>query len=310
MKYRVVHTTRYRYSQPVALCHNEAHLRPRSFGGQRCIDSRLLVEPTPAVVHERTDLFGNVVTYFAVQEPHDMLVVTASSSVELTPAAPPRNIEAAVPWETIRLRLYSEPPTPAAVEARHLVLDSPMVVTSADLAAFASPSFSPGRPLLAAVYDLSQRIHREFAYDPHFSTIATPLSDVLRLRRGVCQDFAHLAIGCLRSLGLPARYVSGYLQSVPPPGQARLVGADTSHAWFAAFDPDEGWVDFDPTNDQIVSDQHVTTAWGRDYSDVTPLKGVVFGGGPHTLEVAVDMEPHDSGGSVGAHAPGTPDSRS
>jgi len=288
MRYRVVHTTRYRYSQPVTLCHNEAHLRPRTFGIQSCIESRLSVEPPAALMHERTDFFGNPVTYFAVQEPHDTLIVTATSRVQLTPTTP-RAIDASLPWDTMTLRL-AQSLTPAVIEARHLVLDSPMVLTSAHLAAFASASFSASRPLLAAVYDLSQRIHREFVYDPHFSTVATPLSEVLTVRRGVCQDFAHLAIGCLRSLGLPARYVSGYLQSVAPPGQARLVGADTSHAWFAVFDPDHGWVDFDPTNNQIVSDQHITTAWGRDYSDVTPLKGVVFGGGAHTLEVAVDME--------------------
>jgi len=289
MRYRVVHTTSYRYSQPVTLCHNEAHLRPRSFGRQRCVESRLAVEPAPALMHERTDFFGNPVTYFAVQQPHDTLIVTASSIVELTTAAQPPNLAGSLPWDTMTLQL-GQSLSPQAIEARDLVLDSPMVVTSPDLADFAQPSFSTGRPLLDAVHDLSQRIHREFIYDPHFSTIATPLSDVLTLRRGVCQDFAHLAIGCLRSFGLPARYVSGYLQSLPPPGQPRLVGADTSHAWFAVFDPNTGWVDFDPTNDQLVIDQHVTTAWGRDYSDVTPLKGVVFGGGAHTLEVAVDME--------------------
>jgi transglutaminase-like putative cysteine protease len=288
MKYRVVHTTRYSYSQPVTLCHNEAHLRPRSFAKQRCIDSRLAVQPVPALTHERIDFFGNPVTYFAVQEPHDMLVVTATSSVDLEAAAPP-DFEASLPWDTTTLR-FAHDHSPAVIEARHFVLASPFVVTSSDLATFARPSFSAGRPLLAAVHDLNQRIHREFVYDPNFSSIATPLSEVLTLRRGVCQDFAHLAIGCLRSLGLPARYVSGYLQSVPPAGQPRLVGADTSHAWFAAFDPNAGWVDFDPTNNQVVTDQHVTTAWGRDYSDVTPLKGVVFGGGAHTLEVAVDIE--------------------
>lgn len=289
MRYRIVHTTSYRYSQPVTLCHNEAHLRPRTFGRQRCIESRLAVEPTATLTHDRTDFFGNQVTYFAVQQPHDMLIVTASSTVELATAAPPPDFDASLSWDTMTLRL-AQSLSPEVIEARHLVLDSPMVLTSPDLAAFAQPSFSAGRPLLDAVHDLSQRIHREFIYDPHFSTVATPLSEVLTLRRGVCQDFAHLAIGCLRSLGLPARYVSGYLQSVPPPGQTRLVGADTSHAWFAIFDPNTGWVDFDPTNDQVVIDQHVTTAWGRDYADVTPLKGVVFGGGAHTLEVSVDME--------------------
>ena len=295
MKYRVVHTTRYRYSQLVALCHNEAHLRPRSCDRQHCSDSRLVVEPAPALTHERIDFFGNAVTYFAVQQPHDLLTVTATSSVELRPVVPSPNFEASLPWDTMTLRLASDH-SPVAIVARQLALESPMVATSPDLAEFARPSFTAARPLLAAVHDLSRRIHREFVYDPNFTTIATPLSEVLMLRRGVCQDFAHLAIGCLRSLGLPARYVSGYLQSVPPPGQPRLRGADTSHAWFAVFDPDIGWIDFDPTNDQIANDQHVTTAWGRDYSDVTPLKGVVFGGGAHTLEVAVDMEPEGDGG--------------
>ena len=289
MKYQVIHETRYRYSQPVTLCHNEAHLRPRTWGRQRCVDSRLRIEPAPAIVHERADFFGNSVTYFAVQEPHDALVVTATSRIELE-ATPPPDLAASVPWDTVAMRLPQDLSSPV-IEARQFVLDSPMVTTSPELAAFATPSFPAGRPLLAAVQDLSQRIHREFIYDPAFSTIATPLSEVLTLRRGVCQDFAHLAIGCLRSLGLPARYVSGYLQSVPPPRQPRLVGADTSHAWFASFDPEAGWIDFDPTNDQVANDQHVTTAWGRDYADVTPLKGVLFGGGTHTLEVAVDMEP-------------------
>jgi len=296
MKYRIVHTTRYRYSQPVTLCHNEAHLRPRSFDRQRCTDSRLAVEPPPALVHERTDFFGNSVIYFAVQEAHDLLTVTATSHVDLCAPTAVSALEASPPWDALAAQLRYDA-SPAAIETRQLALDSPMVASGSDLAAFALPSFGPGRPLLAAVYDLNQRIHREFTYDPHFSTIATPLSEVLTLRRGVCQDFAHLAIGCLRSLGLPARYVSGYLQSMPPPGQPRLRGADTSHAWFAAFDPHTGWVDFDPTNDQIVTDQHVTTAWGRDYSDVTPLKGVVFGGGAHTLEVAVDMEPEGTSNS-------------
>lgn len=178
---------------------------------------------------------------------------------------------------------------PEVVEARQFRLDSPLVATSPALAAFAQPSFSPGRPLLDSVHDLNRRIHAAFTYDQEVTTISTPLSEVLAQQRGVCQDFAHLAIGCLRSLGLPARYVSGYVESLPPPGQPRLRGADASHAWFAVFDPEQGWVDFDPTNDQIVTDHHVTTAWGRDYADVTPLKGIVFGGGAHQLEVAVEI---------------------
>jgi transglutaminase-like putative cysteine protease len=173
--------------------------------------------------------------------------------------------------------------------ARQFVLDSPCAVVVPGVRAFAAPSFPPGRRLDEAVADLSARIHHEFEFDPASTTIATPVAEVLAQRHGVCQDFAHLAIACLRAMGRPARYVSGYLETQPPPGQPRLQGADVSHAWFAAFMPGAGWVDFDPTNDVQPGDRHVTTAWGRDYADVTPLKGVIFGGGAHTLEVAVDM---------------------
>jgi transglutaminase-like putative cysteine protease len=173
--------------------------------------------------------------------------------------------------------------------ARQFALDSACAGGAPDAAAYASPSFPPGRPILAAVRDLSSRIHREFRFDPESTTVATPVSDVLAQRHGVCQDFTHLAIACLRSLGLPARYVSGYLETHAPPGQPRLRGADASHAWFSVYVPRRGWVDYDPTNDCLPTDRYVTTAWGRDYADVAPLKGVIFGGGVHTLDVAVDM---------------------
>jgi transglutaminase-like putative cysteine protease len=287
MKFHIVHTTRYAYSQLVGLCHNEAHLRPRSCALQDCLDARVDVAPPPACYDERIDYFGNSVAYFSVQQPHDRLTVTATSTVHRrAPAA--RDLDASLVWNHVAMSLHAAG-TSAALAAREYVLDSPLIATSPELLAFALPSFTPGRPLLSAVYDLNRRLHREFLYDPNFTTVSTPLTEVLAQRRGVCQDFAHLAIGCLRSLGVPARYVSGYLQSTPPPGQERLRGADASHAWFAVYDPDAGWVDFDPTNDQIVGDRHVTTAWGRDYADVTPLKGVVFGGGAHSLEVAVEI---------------------
>jgi transglutaminase-like putative cysteine protease len=287
MRFRIEHTTSYRYGQPVTLCHNEAHLRPRNAPRQQCADSTVIVEPLPAVWQERTDYFGNPVLYFTVQEPHATLTVTARSEVQLAdrdPALP----AASPPWDSVTHQLTRDTSS-LALEAREFCLDSPLVTTSAELALYASPSFTPGRPLLDAVDDLSRRIHREFTYDPQFTTVTTPLADVFERRRGVCQDFAHVAIACLRAIHLPARYVSGYLESIPPAGAARRPGADASHAWFAVYVPDLGWVDFDPTNDQIVTRQHVTTAWGRDYSDVTPLKGVVFGGGHHTLEVAVDV---------------------
>ncbi len=287
MKFHIIHTTRYAYSQPVGLCHNEAHLRPRSFDLQECLEARVDIDPAPARYDERADYFGNSVAYFSVQAPHDRLTVTATSTVHRR-APVVRSTEASLAWDRVAAYLQSAGSL-EALAAREYVLDSPLVATSADLSAFALPSFTPERSLLSAVHDLNRRIHSAFLYDRDFTTVSTPLAEVLAQRRGVCQDFAHLAIGCLRSLGLPARYVSGYLQSTPPPGQERMRGADASHAWFAVFDPDAGWVDFDPTNDVIVSDQHVTTAWGRDYADVTPLKGVVFGGGAHSLEVAVEI---------------------
>ena len=287
MIFEIRHTTRYCYSAAVSICHNEAHLRPRQTSVQECLAHALTVEPAPATAFERSDYFGNPVTYFAVQNPHSMLTVTATCTVALQPPAPV-DFLASCPWDQLPDRLRSDATAPT-IDAREFTLESPLVQPSEELAAFARPSFEPGRPLLAAVHDLSQRIHHEFAYDPTFTTVATPLLDVLAQRRGVCQDFAHLAIGCVRSMGLPARYVSGYMESVPIPGQPRRPGADASHAWFAVFDPSAGWVDFDPTNDRVVGEQHATLAWGRDYSDVTPLKGVAFGGGTHTLEVMVDV---------------------
>lgn len=286
-RYSVLHRTQYTYSVPVSHCHNEAHLLPRSCARQYCRRSHLRIRPTPAVCHEREDFFGNRTTYFAIQEPHTTLEVTALSEVDTVPAAIP-DLHASPPWEEACQRLYTDL-SPAVLEARQFVLDSPLVNVTPELAAYAAPSFSPGCFLLAAVHDLMRRIHQEFTYDPHYTTVTTPLSEVLQHRRGVCQDFAHLAIGCLRSQGIAARYVSGYLELLPPPGQQRSVTSDASHAWVAVYCPNLGWVDFDPTNDQVPSDRHITVAWGRDYSDVTPLKGVVFGGGAHTLQVSVEV---------------------
>ena len=194
-------------------------------------------------------------------------------------------------WEQARDYLQNTAGDEQVIEARQFVAESPFVEFSPEVVEYGAASLAPDRPLLDAVEDLMGRIHNDFTYDPQFSDIATPLSDVLEHRKGVCQDFAHLAIACLRSQGLAARYVSGYLETLPPAGQKRLVGADESHAWFSVFVPYRGWVDFDPTNDQIPSDQHIIAAWGRDYADVAPLKGVLFGGGEeHALEVSVDVE--------------------
>lgn len=288
MKYRITHTTSYSYSAPVSLCHNLAHLKPLSFGRQSCISSNITVDPLPATIHDWQDSFGNHSTYFAVQQPHSSLTVTAVSEVLVTSQSDLLDSAFPTTWETAREHLLTSADTDT-LTARPYVLESPFVTFTPELTEYAAHSFTPGRPLLDVVHELMQRIFNEFDYDPHFSTIATPLNDVLAHKKGVCQDFAHLAIACLRSHGLAARYVSGYIETLPPPGEEKLAGADASHAWFSVYVPYLGWMDFDPTNNQVPINQHVVTAWGRDYSDVTPLKGVVFGGGNHSLDVSVDM---------------------
>jgi transglutaminase-like putative cysteine protease len=289
MKYRITHQTVYNYSEPASLCHNEAHLIPRDDTTQQCLTHQLQIEPLPAIQHHRQDFFGNWVTYFSIQTPHQVLTVTASSEVEIQHSGIIPSLTDGPAWEQVREQLQNSL-EPEILAARELVLDSPFIATNEVLHAYATPSFTPQRPILDATYHLMNRIYTEFTYDPHFTTIITPLTEVLEHRRGVCQDFAHLMIGCLRSMGLAARYVSGYLETLPPPGQAKLQGSDASHAWLTVYVPHYGWVDFDPTNNQIPTCQHITTAWGRDYSDVTPLKGIIFGGGEHTLVVAVDVE--------------------
>ena len=289
MKYRVVHQTEYRYGASVSLCHNLAHLRPRNLPGQQCLGHRLQIDPLPMDHAEHEDFFGNHVSYFSIQQPHETLTVTATSEIHLDPGGHPQPGED-MPWNDVHTRL-AEAMTDDVRENRQFILDSPHAAANAGLEDYASTSFLPGRPLLEAVHDLMARMHHEFTYDPGFSTVSTPLSEVLSSRRGVCQDFAHLGIACLRSLGLAARYVSGYIETVPPPGQTKQPGSDESHAWFSVYLPDVGWHDFDPTNNQIPLDQHITTAWGRDYADVTPLKGVIFGGDPGKQpQVAVDLE--------------------
>ncbi|MBL8260499.1 MAG: transglutaminase family protein [Candidatus Competibacteraceae bacterium] len=290
MRYIVTHRTLYRYSSGVALCHNEARLLPRRTAWQRCQGSRVAIEPRPSLSAEREDFFGNRVLYFAVQDIHRCLEVNVATEVQVLDNRPFEPSSPSLPWERA-LRLLRESPDPEVIEARLFALDSPFVRALPEFRAYAAPSFAPGRPLLEAVAELNRRIYKEFIYDPHFTTVATPLKEVLKERRGVCQDFAHLALACLRGLGLAARYVSGYLETLPPPGQPRLIGADASHAWLAVYLPGEGWAEFDPTNDCMPREQHITLAWGRDYGDVAPLIGVMTGGGSHTLEVSVDVAP-------------------
>ncbi len=287
MRYRIEHRTDYHYSAPVSRCRNEAHLRPRDTDRQRCVASDLVVEPAPTGWSERSDFYGNPVAAFVVDGPFTEMTVTAVSTVDVVDGDP---LPAVGPGWGEALDLLTNDLSPAMLDAREFCFESPLVSTARIVREYAEPSFPPGAPLVDAVAALTERIHADFLYDPGFTTVTTPLDEVLAHRRGVCQDFAHLAVGCVRSMGLAARYVSGYLETEAPPGEERLVGADASHAWLSVFVPGWGWLDLDPTNDKVVGAGYVTTAWGRDYADVSPLKGIVFGGGDsHLLDVAVDV---------------------
>lgn len=287
MRFRINHVTRYEYAEPVSLCHSIAHLKPPQTARQRCLSSQIRVDPWPAVHREHEDFFGNRVSYFSIQQTHEALEVRAQSEVEVMAPTLPKP-ESTQPWERIVDRLhdrYDEPMT----NLRIFTLPSALVPVDADAATYTAESFPAGRPVLEATIELMGRIFHDFVYDPTSTTIATPLAEVMEQRKGVCQDFAHVAIAGLRGLGLAARYVSGYLETLPPPGQVKLQGADASHAWFSVLIPNIGWVDFDPTNDQIPGEQHITTAVGRDFQDVTPMRGIFYGGGAHELRVAVDV---------------------
>ncbi|MDJ0865021.1 MAG: transglutaminase family protein [Myxococcota bacterium] len=296
MLYQVTHETRYDYSEPAVISHNQCHLLPRSDGRQVLHDLKLRIDPSPAHVDWHRDYYGNDVVFFNLQEPHERLVVRTESRVEVTPRPELRAAESPA-WEQVVQQVRAARDE-AGLAAFEMVWASPFVVTGALFADYARGSFPPGRPLAEALLDLNARIHREFRYDPEATTLATPIGEVLEQRHGVCQDFAHLMIGCLRSLGLPARYVSGYLRSAATEGAENggadeLVGAEASHAWVSAWCPVGGWIDLDPTNDLVPSDRHVVLAQGRDYDDVSPVKGVTLGGGAHSVAVEVEMRPVD-----------------
>jgi transglutaminase-like putative cysteine protease len=287
MIYDLVHRTVYVYTQPVSVSHHAARLHPRVQDAQGCASFDLRIVPEPAVSSARDDYFGNAVNFFTVQQPHRRLEITARSRVSTNPTARP-DLERGPLWDEVAA-LFEESPPPDLLEPHQFTFGSPMVRRGREFAGYAAASFPAGRPLLKAVADLNGRIHRDFKFDPRATTVTTPVEDVMRLRRGVCQDFAHLMIACLRSLALPARYVSGYLRTRPKAGSPRLVGADMSHAWVAVFCPAVGWVDFDPTNNLIPDVEHVSVAVGRDYSDVAPVAGIVIGGGRHAINVSVDL---------------------
>lgn len=290
MLYDLSHRTSYAYASPVDLAWHALHLRARSLPFQTVLSSEIVSAPRAAEVRETIDHFGNAVTYLALKETHDNFIVEVRSRIDVAfpaiadPALSPS-------WESVRDALWNDG-FPEPVDAHEFVHRSPLIAGHPELLDYALPSFAAGRPIVEAVVDLTHRIKHDFAYDPGATDISTPLLKVLSLRRGVCQDFAHVQIGCLRSLGLAARYVSGYIRTRPRPGQESLRGADASHAWVSAWcGPEFGWVDVDPTNDMVVSDQHVLLAWGRDFSDVSPVRGVILGGGHHTFGVAVELKP-------------------
>jgi transglutaminase-like putative cysteine protease len=292
VKYQITHSTTYQYADSVSLSHNIARLRPRDNAMQQiCLRHELSVLPAPSDRSDSLDYFGNYVSYFSLQESHNQLKIIARSDVEVTPMVRP-DFSLGSPWEEVRGKFLTSA-DPETRAAREFTFDSPHVIRSAELANYALGSFAPKRSFLQCVLDLTERIHREFEFLPGATKVGTPVADVLRMRKGVCQDFAHLGLGCLRSLGFAARYVSGYIVTTPPPGQRRLQGADVSHAWVSAFAPDLGWIDFDPTNGLMPSDAHVTVGWARDYDDIGPVRGVVVGGRRQHLDVSVDVVPVD-----------------
>ena len=301
--YRILHETRYRYAQPIALSQQFMHLTPRSFQYQQCLSHQITMDPISHDWINHVDYFGNATKSATLVQPHQSLLVTAGAVVALNARPGVADIAGSMAWDTLRAQLAGSA-TAATLEPYQYLYESPHITCSADLAAYAAPSFTPGRPLFDAALELTERIWREFEFDDSATTISTPLSEVLRGRRGVCQDFAHLMIACLRTLGLSARYVSGYLLTTPPAGQPRMIGADASHAWVSVYCPQAGWVDFDPTNRCLVQHEHITLGWGRDFSDVTPLRGIVLGGGEQELEVKVTVTPLTAEAAMLAAKPG------
>ncbi|MDU9392615.1 transglutaminase family protein [Pseudomonas sp. zfem002] len=293
-RYQILHDTHYRYASPVSLAQQLVHLWPRDCPWQRCEERLLEVTPTPTRRRDEQDVFGNPLTRLGLDYQHDELRVSTRVRIEVMSRALP-TLSASPPWEQARDALaYSRQTlTEALLEASRYRFESPFVRLKRPFVAFSEPCFAAGVPLLQAVRALMEKIFREFTFDAGATQVATPLVEVLQRRRGVCQDFAHLMLACLRSRGLAARYVSGYLLTRPPPGQARLIGADASHAWISVFCPRHGWVDFDPTNNLLPALEHITLGWGRDFADVSPLRGVILGGGSHDPEVRVTVLPLD-----------------
>jgi len=294
MRLHVVHETHYRYASPVVLSQQLLHLAPRVLPWQAVHSHRVTVDPAAGEFDEREDYYGNRTVHLLLAAPHEELVVRAESEVEVAPREKAALGAPSVPWDAVRDRMRSLTEPPLA-EPSAFLYESPHVETWREITDYAGKSFPRGRAMLDATLDLARRIHKDFTFDKKATSVATPLRQVLKQRRGVCQDFAHLMIGCLRAMGLAARYVSGYILTLPPPGRPRRVGADASHAWVSVHCGEAaGWIDIDPTNDCLVDDEHVTLGWGRDFGDVTPMRGVILGGGEQALEVHVTVTPRSA----------------
>lgn len=288
MNYRVTHKTTYSYSDRVTLSQNEVRLTPGASPWQTVTASQITVSPRPSSESVSTDFYGNQVRHFTIEKPHRRMIVTLQSDVSVTPRPVPT--DRTISWEEAVAQI-SAARSDADLDAQQFVYPSRLIAPSRELKEFAASSFIPGRALVEASIDLMRRIYKEFAYTTGATTTTTSIQEVLETRKGVCQDFAQVAVGCLRSLKLPARYVSGYLETIPPPGKERLIGADASHAWFSVYIPGFGWLDLDPTNELIVGERHVTVGWGRDFADVSPVRGMMVGGVGQKLDVSVDVAP-------------------
>jgi len=294
MRYSIAHDTLYEYSEPVSLSQQLLHLTPRAIERQRCSGHRIEVQPQPAHRHDRLDCFGNPVSVLEFDRPHRRLSISAQTLIDVEPRPRATDLRDSPPWEMVADAIgYRAGRNIEAwmLEAAAFRVESPYVRVKRVLADYARDCFAAGEPLLAGCDALMRKIHREFTFDADATHIATPMLEVLKKKRGVCQDYAHIMLGALRSLGLPARYMSGYLLTHPPPGKPRLIGADASHAWIAVHCPRQGWVAFDPTNKVIPDTEHIALAWGRDFGDVSPQRGVILGGGRHEITVKVTVTP-------------------
>ena len=296
VRYHVLHQTSYDYGGNVSLSQQQLHLAPRILAWQRIVEQNIAVTPTPTWRRDGADAFGNPVSWIAFHVPHDSLRISSVMTVEVLPHLP-EDLETSMPWEELRDRLAytAVPPEPDDLEATRFLFESAHVRVKHELADYAADCFPPETPVLVGAQALMAKIFKEFKFDPEATTVSTPVMEVLEKKRGVCQDFAHLMIACLRALGLSARYVSGYLLTRPPPGKPRLIGADASHAWVSVYAPGFGdnWVDFDPTNNLLPNTEHITIAVGRDFGDISPLRGIILGGGGAEPEVEVTVTPLD-----------------